>query len=302
MAQPLPNRSSLRNGTTPAPRLAPTPENARNGHGEAAKDAAAPRDQGLLENDDLLIEELGQLGEKNRELLSVLKARSPGETSARGPELEALRTENAELREIVGEMNRLLESGTGQPLPEWEAKQKEYESLLEEKSEVIRELHQKLQELQQPAPPPKPLPSEGEMQSIFEELERDRAQLDAERRQIEEERGQLVEDEEALMKQMRDMEMSLARDRAELARQRNELQRLHNDIKHELELASRDGSLRDRLSTLQRRHQEINTRKGAAPGEVQKPTPAAPAPAAKNPPPKNPKENGLFRRFFGSGQ
>jgi chromosome segregation ATPase len=187
----------------------------------------------------------------------------------------------------------------------WPEREKEYDSLLEEKSEVIRSLHLKIQEIQElhdQAPPRPAPPNEEELQAVCDELERERAQLELERREIQQERTQLQEDEESLMKQMRDMEMSMSRERAELARQRNDLQRLHNDIRHELELAARDASLRDRLVGLQRRHQDLNNRKGVSPAPEQAPPAAAvnhAAPAAKAPPPK--KESGLFRRLFKSG-
>src|SRR5207244_8585138 len=100
-------------------------------------------------------------------------------------ELERVVTENAQLRATV----------------------KEYENLLDEKSEVIRELHQRIQELQDR--PAGETPREEELLALSEEL-------DCERRQ-------LKDDEEALMKQMRDMEVQMSRERAEFARQRNEL-------------------------------------------------------------------------------
>ncbi len=70
-------------------------------------------------------------------------------------------------------------------------------------------------------------------------------------------RRQLEEDEESLMQQMRQMEMAMSKDRAELARQRNEIQRMHNELNHEIEIASRDPGLRERLVALQRLQGEI---------------------------------------------
>ena len=105
------------------------------------------------------------------------------------------------------------------------------------------------------------------------------------------------------MQQMRQMELAMSRERVELARQRSELQRLHNDFQHELELASRDGSLRDRLAGLQRRHQEVMNQKGAAPSSVTRPasTPnLMPPVSAPTPAPKK-GNSGLLRRLFGGG-
>ena len=199
--------------------------------------------------------------------------------------LEELRLENAELRETVGELQRILED-TRLREETWTRQEKEYESLLEEKSEIIRQLHRKLQEMpeaQERPAAPAATPREEELLALHEELER--------------ERRQLQEDEESLMRQMRDMELQMSRERAELARQRNELQRLHTEIQHELELAARDATLRERLAPLQRRAQDAVNRRGAAPAPEQPQAPAAQAPAQTPRPGKD--SNGLFRRLFG---
>ncbi len=205
---------------------------------------------------------------------------------------EHLRADNQELRSLVLELEQALQHNTGTG-EDAEARFREYESLLEEKSELIRNLHRKVQALEQdlggrPAAPkeaPKPaapLPREEELMQLSEELEH--------------ERRQLKEDEESLMEQMREMEVQMARERAEMARQRNELQRLQTDLHHELEIASRDATLRERLAPLQRRHQDVTTRKGASPGsQNQQPAPQQPAPQ----PEADKKTSGLFRRFFG---
>ena len=163
----------------------------------------------------------------------------------------------------------------------WSDRQKEFESLLEEKSEVIRSLHLRIQELQDaPAGP----------------AEADMGESHLLQTEMAEQRRQLAEDEESLMQQMRQMEMAMSKDRAELARQRNEIQRLHNELNHEIEIASRDPGLRERLVALQRLQGEIGRKQSAGPPAATKQsTPAAAAaPAA----PK--KENsGLLRRIFG---
>jgi chromosome segregation ATPase len=247
-----------------------------------------------------LLEDLNQLSKRNRELLSVL-----GEGAGSDPEVSMsadagrLRAEIVELRRTIAELEA---NGAASSDKVGAERQKEYDALLEEKSEVIRSLHLKIQELQEQVTISN-LPNEQELQAVCEEMERERAQLDLDRRQIEQDRTQLQGDEEALMTQMREMEMSMSRDRAELARQRNELQRLHNDIKHELELAARDASLRDRLEGLQRRHQEINQRKGAAPAADSRAAAPRPQPAPAAIPVKPAKkESGLLRRLFGSGK
>src|SRR5262249_40006861 len=199
-------------------------------------------------------------------------------------DLEELRAENAELRTSIVELQQLVEDNAQQAEQTWAERQREFESLLEEKSEVIRNLHRKLQEHGDHRPNG-PAPREEELLALSEELER--------------ERRQLKEDEEALMQQMRDMEVQMSRERAELARQRNELQRLQTEIRHELELAARDSTLRERLAPLQRRAQEAINRRGAAPGNSgptqQMPNPQA-IPVEGT---RKTQESGVFRRLFG---
>src|SRR6266849_5243283 len=165
-------------------------------------------------------------------------------------DLKRLQAENADLHERVAELEQLCTEAS-KKAQHWADQSKDHERLLEEKSDVIRELHVKIQQLQTQSQSSGKAPSDDELLALEEELER--------------ERRQLKEDEETLMKQMRDMEVQISRERAELARQRNDLQRLHGEIRHELELAGRETELRQRLQPLQRRYQEMTHRKGAEP-------------------------------------
>jgi len=225
------------------------------------------------------------------QFMGNMRARPETDVAA---ELAALRADNAELRGKLEEWEQLINGPEGIEAT-WSEKQREYEALLEEKSEVIRGLHVKIHELQeakpevQPEAKPATLPPENVDAAAKEVLEL--------QRQLEEERQQLKEDEEALMKQMREMEMAMARDRAELARHRAELQRLHTDLNRELENASRDAGLRERLLALTRRPQEGGRNKTTAILPVVKtgePKPAQPpgADAKKG-------NSGFFRRMFG---
>lgn len=213
-------------------------------------------------------------------------AAATGGSPAAGPaadgapdELELLRQENGELRCTNVQLRELVEQSQAEQ-ESWARREREYENLLEEKSEVIREMHRRLQEAssQTPGRAAGDVPQEEELLALHEELER--------------ERNQLKEDEESLMKQMRDMELQMSRERAEMARQRNELQRLHKEIQHELELAERDATLRERLAPLQRRAQEALHRRAPAAATQ---APAAPA----VPEPKPAKDSSLLRRLFG---
>src|SRR5581483_2217525 len=79
--------------------------------------------------------------------------------------LELLQRENADLRVLVEELERRAQDGgtEGGHDPGWEERQREFESLLEEKSEVIRTLHQKIQELQSRPAAPALTPREDEL-------------------------------------------------------------------------------------------------------------------------------------------
>jgi hypothetical protein len=210
---------------------------------------------------------------------------APPPTARPNEELEAIREENDQLRALCAELEQALqEAAAHHGGASLENQLKEYEQLLEEKSEVIRQLHQQIQELQQapkaaPAPEPHkhnrgPRPREDELLALSEELER--------------ERRQLQEDEESLMEQMRQMEVSMARERAELARQRNDLQRLQSEIRHEMDRLERNGALQSKMESLKNKFNDASARRGASPGQSQSTAGPAPAAPAQTPPPASP--------------
>jgi chromosome segregation ATPase len=252
---------------------------AHTGNGSAVRDhenmqaESSELDIGLPAMDSLS-EELDRLAAVNAELLGRLRG-APASPLSRdalvadaGP-ASVVRQENAELRARVAELEQLLATQSSEE--EWAERQQEYEALLDEKSEVIRSLHLKLQEVQEGTrrAPDEPIPKEEELIQLKHDLE--------------EQQRQLREDEESLLGQMRQMEMALSKDRAELARQRQEVQRLQADLNREVEQSSRDPDLRERLNSL-RRGQEAPRKEPAVV--------AAPAEAAK-------KNSGLFRKLFG---
>lgn len=176
-------------------------------------------------------------------------------------ELEHVRTENDQLRQLCVDLEQALQEAASQkPDPAVEERVREYEALLEEKTETIRQLHHQLQEAQAALDEAEgaaarrqgPVPREDELLALSEDLER--------------ERRQLQEDEQSLMEQMRQMEISMARERAEMARQRNDLQRLYGEIRHELERLERNGALQSKMDELKLKLQDAATRRGAAPG------------------------------------
>jgi chromosome segregation ATPase len=264
----------------------------------ASAHPAGEAGQELLPIDERLREEMERLAAINQELLG--KVRPDGDDSeapGKPDELASLRGENAQLRARIEELEQASQSAPPDE-GQWLEQQKEYEALLEEKSEVIRTLHLRIQEREAGTPQEAGTPP-------AELSEADAADIQGLKKQLEDQRRQLEEDEESLMQQMRQMEMAMSKDRAELARQRNEIQRLHHELNHEIEHASRDPDLRERLVALQRLQGEVTGRKhtiaplpakqsletaAAAPAPG---TPEEPAPGDKK------KSSGLLRRMFG---
>jgi hypothetical protein len=215
-------------------------------------------------------------------------------------ELAVLRVENIQLRARVEELEQILEATTDQTEQMWAEQQKEYEMLLEEKSEVIRTLHQELQELREQ-------PAEGEVRPVRRSANEDALQSEvaALKEQLEQQRQQLLEDEQALMDQMRQMEIAMSKERVEMARQRSELQRLHQELQHAIEQAHKDGGLRERLQALQRRAAP----EAAPPAGQANPAPGRPAPRralptqsalpGANGASSNRPSSGFLRRLFG---
>jgi chromosome segregation ATPase len=245
--------------------------------------------------DDALRQEMERLAAGNRELRAAVANGRPHGEAGDGEEVQRLRGENAELRQRVEELElALLERPETED--DWAERQREYEALLEEKSEVIRNLHQKIQELREAAASAPSGPARGGAADPATAQE-----LVAAKRELEEERAQLEEDAQALEQQMRQMEMAMSRERAELARQRTELTRLHNDLRHEMEQAARDAVLKERLQPLQRRQQEVSTTR-RVPSLVEINLPA-PEPKVENQAANAKKPaSGLFRRMFGQKQ
>ncbi len=223
-------------------------------------------------------------------------------------DVELLQHENAQLRSLCAELEQALQEAVqlneGQTSPSESLG--DYEALLDEKTETIRQLHQELQEAQrmvaeleaqlleaqQERPPAGPTPREEELLALSEELER--------------ERRQLQEDEQTLMDQMREMEVSMARERAEMARQRNDLTRLQNEIRHELERLEKSGVAVRKMEELKRQFLDATNRRGMAAGgtnsgnqSAQQAPAQQPQPAAQ---PSKKDSSSLIGRLFGGGK
>jgi chromosome segregation ATPase len=220
---------------------------------------------------------------------AVLVEDTPSTDSTESEEVIVLRGENAALRAKVDELTQLLELAGQDAEDRWTERVREYEALLDEKSEVIRNLHQKVNDLREQAA------RDDSDEAQIADQPPDRQELLRLQRDLETQRRQIQEDEEAMMQQLRQMEMALAKDRADLARQRAELQRLHGELKHEVESAARNGGLRDRLVALQRRAGGAGQAPSRPAANQDTPPPSQlPKPATGDQP-----KNGLFRRIFG---
>jgi hypothetical protein len=229
-------------------------------------------------------------------------------------DLDNLLAENSHLRDIISDLERRVEEGNTASQQSWLERQKEYEIILEEKSELIRSLHCKIKELEESRPVAKPTPKEEELLAFSEELERERCQLEQEKRQSEELRQRLTEDEQEMLRQMRDMEVQMARERADFARQRTELQRILDDIRRELDNIERNGHLNQRLGQLRQRFQDVAlTRSATTPSSAKRPATQGVAstgnPQANGKFPsgekadtgKEKKDNSVLKRWFGKG-
>jgi DNA repair exonuclease SbcCD ATPase subunit len=233
---------------------------------------------------------------------ALLHGRHAAATLAEDPaELEQFRAENGQLRALCLELEQALHESTQHRggAEGAEDRLKEYESLLDAKSDTISQLAQQAQDLQtcvadleqqlaqaEARRPSGPTPREDELLALSEDLER--------------ERKQLQEDEQSLMQQMRDMEVGMARERAEMARQRNDLQRLQGEIRHELERLERNGALQSKINDLKSKLSDATTRRGSAPSSPSAAPPMAVPVQTYSPPPT--KKDSLMGRLFGGGR
>jgi chromosome segregation ATPase len=184
-------------------------------------------------------------------------------------ELQRLEGENEQLRGQITELRQKLDEAAEKGQGSFEERERSYESMLEDKSEEIRGLYIRIQELKEAIGSKggggpvrdEAADEDADLQAMAEDLERERMQLEEERQRLEEETRQIREDEEELMHRMREMELQTAKGRADLARQHNELHQLHNEVRRELEQAQQMGANTERVRSIQKAHQEVSLRK-----------------------------------------
>ena len=245
---------------------------------------------------DSMRNELLKLSAKQAQLKTSLKptkssgeislpcpAPSPKPTPVADQAVLELRRENEALKLRIAELEQQADADA--PIT-WADQQNEFEQLLDEKSEAIRCLNMQVQELTTQL-------HGGHDNPTFENFHLKEADLQAKL-------SGLREDEDALKVQLREMEMGMAKERAELARQRSEMTRMSADLQREVEIASRDPNLRERLNTLQqRRPGSVHNLNLGASGEHRRPATSTainldtPTDLGKSQP------SGLFRRLLG---
>jgi septal ring factor EnvC (AmiA/AmiB activator) len=241
----------------------------------AATHVATTRD-GL--NLDSIKDELRRLSVANQELLESFSGRDSAANRAANrtaptDAADRLTRENAELKRRIVDLEGQLANMTPES---WTEQQRNFEELLDEKSEIIRTLNHKIQALTE----------SGNLGS--HDYEQEKLQALAADLQARDE--QLRADEEAMQMQVREMEMRMSKERAELARQKSQIDRLHADLERELEVANRDPNLRDRLRSLQR----------SGDGRPRPSTQPTLEPAASSSEPASLGESrGVLRRIFG---
>lgn len=201
----------------------------------------------------------------------------------------------AKLKEALSTQKQLLEQARNRirQLEEEALKvikrDEDHEMMLEEKSEALRELQEKLAvyESKQSSGI-----SEEELVTLHQELERERVTLE--------------EDRQAMENQFRQLELNMARERAEIARERNELSRTKSDLKHKLDALEKN-NMRD-MSPVRRMREELLSEPAAAllanqPGRPATNLPTMPAlPPINRKAPENeetPKRSGILSRFLG---
>lgn len=182
------------------------------------------------------------------------------------PPPDELRAENEQLREIAAELKAQFAEISKPAATSWEDREREYEALLDEKSEMIRTLHVRIQELEaasgsRAAAKGSPADDDPELLATIEELSREQAEMDKERALLDEDRRQLRQDEEDMESRMQEMELQVAKSRSDLVRQRHEVHELYGMVRVELEKGQQSGVMSDRLKSLLQRHQTLGNSK-----------------------------------------
>lgn len=224
------------------------------------------------------------------EMLADSAHASQAEDTDLPQQVEALKKDNERLRQIVEQARQRVQQAE-KDAELWQAREKEYENMLEEKSELIRQLNQQLRA--QPVAQ-KDGPSEDELVALHQELQRER---------------QIMEDDRAaLEEQFRTLELQMAKERADIAKQRSEVQRLQAEFKRQMDILERESKVRGDMGEFIRLREEIQSiqsggrpasRPTPAPGSSPTPVPQQPIPQIDRKAPES--DQGVSRKSFFGG-
>lgn len=206
-------------------------------------------------------------------------------------EVSKLKQENAQLKQLSEEARRRIGQLEAEAVKVLK-RDADVEKMLEEKSEQIRGLQERVAEFEAKAAASTGV-SEEELIALHAELERERQTLDEDRQSMEE--------------QFRQLELSMARERAEIARERNELQRTKAELK--LKLDTIEKNIQNDTSPLRRLRDELRDPSALlAPSGTVPPNSTQGMPALQGLPQINrrapegedtPKRSGILSRFLG---
>lgn len=184
------------------------------------------------------------------------------------PTLAQLTTENQTLRNTIDGLRRQLDAASSADQHPFDRREREFEDMLDAKSDTIRSLHAKLRGLESAATAARkelapPGQNDFDRDVLGDELAEECTLLEAQRTQLEDERHHLREEEEQLMGRMKDMEKQMSKERADMVRQRNELNELHRAVLGDMQLAQQQGVVTNRVGSWQQQlHEVAETRKG----------------------------------------
>jgi hypothetical protein len=195
-----------------------------------------------------------------------------------------LRTENAQLKQFVDQARNRL-SQMDRAAEHWQGREQEYENLLEEKSEQIRQLQAQVGELERNGGGGARPDGGGAGVLSEEELLQIQNQLDEERRQMEQERRDMEEE-------FKRAELAMAKERADMARQKGELQRARRELEVMIETAQRVAVNAEQQNRINQLRSDLLKRPGGGGGPITSgprvPTPPAGVPQQGYHPPGAP--------------
>ncbi len=204
--------------------------------------------------------ELREQREHIKRMTEELKAAQDRVRQQGSEEMEALRQENIELRQLIQEFrDHMASSGHGadEELREDLEKAQKAISILrkavEEKDSEIERLQNRLKADEPP---------------VIEDVDSYEAELVQFRRQLEADRAKLNEDLQALRQRneeledaTREIEMELSRERADMARERTRLDRLREEVQADMQRLEQNAQIRGQMAPVQKLREEINEKR-----------------------------------------